>query len=400
MHSSTSREEAQEKSLSDVAASLKLTDSSDISTVVQLTENFRLNPDLGEFVSTIYKRSFKPQKTQTVKIASQLESLSAIEGHDATFMRAKDILVALSAAMRRKPQALLREPATKSKDFQAIPNPVLDTRPISLALVRLEATSARPGQMGYETHVRGEATFAAALVRLLQQAAPEESVFVATPHRVQRQAVKDALLTRVDDLADAFGTLQLRDEEAPPFAKEKVTVDTIERLQGSEAGFVICLFSHTYAPNASTAIDFLLERRRLNVAISRAKTLCILVTSQEVLRPSVRVFANAQSAKGFAFLKAFEDRAWSTDCVRLAWTNSQTINDIRQVPTYMYVHVFVQFSILHEKPKLLYQCPLSTYKIRKEYFIHTCLIEVSPRMPVRLWLINTGLQSVKQIKSM
>lgn len=76
---------------------------------------------------------------------------------------------------------------------------------------------------------------------------------------------------------------------------------------------MLCLFSYTYAANASSAIDFLLERRRLNVAISRAKTLCILVTSHEVLKPSVRIFANAQSAKGFAFLRAFEDRAWSTD---------------------------------------------------------------------------------------
>lgn len=79
---------------------------------------------------------------------------------------------------------------------------------------------------------------------------------------------------------------------------------------GSEAAFVICLFSHTHLATASTAIDFLLERRRLNVAISRAKTLCILVTSQEVLKPSIRIFSNPKSAKGFAFLKAYEDRAW------------------------------------------------------------------------------------------
>ena len=76
---------------------------------------------------------------------------------------------------------------------------------------------------------------------------------------------------------------------------------------------MICLFSHTYASNADTAIDFLLERRRLNVAISRAKQLCILITSNEVLHPHVRVLADSRSAKGFAFLKAYEDRAWSTN---------------------------------------------------------------------------------------
>ncbi|KAI5119162.1 hypothetical protein M0805_008645 [Coniferiporia weirii] len=308
---STSVNEPRE-SLSNMSTSMALTDSSTISTVVQLTENFRLNPDLGEFISTIYKRSFVPQKRQSIEVAEQLEKLADMESHGATDAVAKDILVALSAAMRRRRQNILKKP-NMQPTVKLLESDTLGLPPISLVLIRLEATSSHLDQMGYETHVRGEAMFAAALVNLLQRAAPNETVFVATPHRIQRQAVKDALLSQVDGLTEAFGTLHLRDDEQPLFMKEKVIVDTIERLQGSEAAFVICLFSHTYAANVATAIDFLLERRRLNVAISRAKTLCILVTSQEILRPSVRVFANPQSAKGFAFLKAFEDRAWSTD---------------------------------------------------------------------------------------
>ena len=81
---------------------------------------------------------------------------------------------------------------------------------------------------------------------------------------------------------------------------------------GSEASFVICLFSYTHSEN-TTAINFLLERRRLNVAISRAQTLCILITSKEVLAPPVHLLTNPQSAKGYAFLKAYAERAWTTD---------------------------------------------------------------------------------------
>lgn len=74
---------------------------------------------------------------------------------------------------------------------------------------------------------------------------------------------------------------------------------------------MICLFS---LPESSIAdLGFLLERRRLNVAISRAKTLCILITSRELLRPSVKVLANDETAKGYMFLREYEERSWSYD---------------------------------------------------------------------------------------
>ena len=49
------------------------------------------------------------------------------------------------------------------------------------------------------------------------------------------------------------------------------------------------------------------------MAISRAKTLCILISSKEVLCPSMKVLVNEETAKGYQFLKAFEKRAWSYD---------------------------------------------------------------------------------------
>src|SRR5215469_7025289 len=87
----------------------------------------------------------------------------------------------------------------------------------------------------------------------------------------------------------------------------------IQYMAGSEASFVICLFSHTHSGSLSTALPFLLARRRLNVAISRAKTLCIVIASKEVLEPDVGIFADQGSASGHAFLRAFEEMAWSVD---------------------------------------------------------------------------------------
>lgn len=162
-----------------------------------------------------------------MKLSRQLQSLESFDAEGHLLARGKEIILALSSAMRKRSQKILKEPKLQGSASSSVPE--LDTRAISLTLIQLSAVSRRPEQTGYETHVRGEALFAAGLVRLLQAAAPDETIFVATPHRVQRQAVKDALLSSVDDLAAAFGSLHIGSQ---PGRKEKVVVDTVERLQG------------------------------------------------------------------------------------------------------------------------------------------------------------------------
>ncbi|KAJ7772068.1 hypothetical protein DFH07DRAFT_214825 [Mycena maculata] len=292
--------------------------SSSQATVVQLTENFRLNPDLGEFVSTIYSRAFKPQKVQAKQLAIDLKSIEQDVGKDLgvqpqVLRDVQNFLLALSDVMLRKPQTILCPPPITLNRSTAIEVPdALTPTPISLALVKLQTESSQPEGVGYEAHVRGEAALAAALIISIQRCSPGEDIFVATPHRIQRQAVKAALIEAQqseDDLVREMEALGL-EELVNSLPSGTVTVDTVERLQGSEAAFVICLFS--LPPSATSDLGFLLERRRLNVAISRSKTLCILVSSPTVLRPPVSVLANEGNVKGYTFLRAFEDRAWSS----------------------------------------------------------------------------------------
>ena len=148
--------------------------------------------------------------------------------------------------MRKKAQRLLREPKIRGTASSTVPE--LDTRAISLTLIELAVHSKHPEQVGYETHVRAEALFTAGLVRLLQTASPDETIFVATPHRVQRQAVKDALLTSpgVDDLAAALESLDIGNK--PGSKREKVVVDTIERLQGKFTAHALVYKGAHYLP--------------------------------------------------------------------------------------------------------------------------------------------------------
>ncbi|KAJ7072183.1 hypothetical protein C8F01DRAFT_1243260 [Mycena amicta] len=296
-------------------------------TIVQLTENFRLNPDLAAFVSTIYSRAFKPQKVQGKHLAAQLK---AIEDDMDTDRDAPKVLqdvrryvLALSSVMLRKPQTTLRPPSISEKQQVPLLNSEnISPHAISLSMLLLQTKSVRPA---YEVHLSAEAAVAAALVTSLHRCCPQEDIFVATPHRIQRQAVKDALRKsqQVDDVARQLQGMALKDGSPSPTSasgggdgrhsratarlavfKAKGRTSFIS-YTGSEAGFVICLFS--LPPSATSDLAFMLQRRRLNVAISRAKTMCILVTSSVVLRlPHVGVLANEETAKG-----AFEARAWT-----------------------------------------------------------------------------------------
>lgn len=167
-----------------------------------------------------------------------------------TTKAARNFLIALSQAMRRRPQQVLAPPVLSSQRGK---EPELDPQhlSISLALIRLRTISNdRPESVGYELHVKGEAMLAASLVVTLQRCFPEEDVFVATPHRVQRQAVNAALAqakdhVEPDEMADVLANLSMEDDSQPGINEEQseptrtgsVTVDTVERLQGSNSSF-------------------------------------------------------------------------------------------------------------------------------------------------------------------
>ena len=78
---------------------------------------------------------------------------------------------------------------------------------------------------------------------------------------------------------------------------------------------MICLFSHTQTGSLRRELEFLYNRPRLNVAISRAKTISILITSDHILEPPVDVLVKQELLEGYSYLKHFEQSAWRYDHV-------------------------------------------------------------------------------------
>ena len=62
-------------------------------------------------------------------------------------------------------------------------------------------------------------------------------------------------------------------------------VGTVDKFQGREAPIVLISMAASDLESAPRGADFLLERNRLNVALSRAQTLAILVASPNLNQP-------------------------------------------------------------------------------------------------------------------
>jgi len=75
-------------------------------------------------------------------------------------------------------------------------------------------------------------------------------------------------------------------------------VGTVDKFQGQEAPIVIYSMTSSSATDAPRGMSFLYSPNRLNVATSRARCVCILVASPEILEPECRTPHHMKWANG------------------------------------------------------------------------------------------------------
>jgi len=116
-----------------------------------------------------------------------------------------------------------------------------------------------------------EASVAAALVAELHavHGLALREVGVVAPFRAQNRLIRSAVEA-------ALNTTLERGED-------DLLVDTVERAQGQEREVIIVSLTSSDPDYASTLAGFLLGDERLNVAVSRARTKCVLLMSPQLL---------------------------------------------------------------------------------------------------------------------
>lgn len=113
-----------------------------------------------------------------------------------------------------------------------------------------------------------EAKLSAKLIAtLLKNGVKAQDMAIITPYRAQVREVKRALVNynvvREDEL-------------------DLIFVDTIERMQGQEKDYVIFTLANSNPSEVEDRLEFFYSPNRLNVAITRARTKCIVLANEKV----------------------------------------------------------------------------------------------------------------------
>jgi AAA domain len=174
---------------------------------VQLEENFRMSVQLCKFVESIYRKRFQPMHTRR-----EIAHLGAcIREHlPNTPQKTWKFLRGMADVMELGDSNILQSPIDNDRQRGI-------SQATTLFLLKLVSKLGRFSPA--EQHVCVEAQIVSNLVFELSKAFTSESIFVVTPHRVQRSLV----------------TQQLKALNAKHGVKEtspRIWVDTTERLQG------------------------------------------------------------------------------------------------------------------------------------------------------------------------
>ncbi|CAF1331951.1 unnamed protein product [Adineta steineri] len=117
------------------------------------------------------------------------------------------------------------------------------------------------------------------------------SIFIITPHRMQRSTIQQKLSRN-------------------PFSNVSITCDTVERMQGKEAECVILCMLYRQHEILENELDFIYNRQRINVSITRAQQLCILLTSQLLFyQPPLELFVNGNTRNAYTLLNNYVNKS-------------------------------------------------------------------------------------------
>jgi superfamily I DNA and/or RNA helicase len=87
----------------------------------------------------------------------------------------------------------------------------------------------------------------------------------------------------------------------------RARVGTVDKFQGQEAAVVLVSMTTSTAEDISRGLEFLYSRNRLNVAISRARCLAVVVASPRLLEAPCNTIEQMKLVNTLCFVKAYAE---------------------------------------------------------------------------------------------
>jgi uncharacterized protein len=84
-------------------------------------------------------------------------------------------------------------------------------------------------------------------------------------------------------------------------------VGTVDKFQGQEAAVVLVSMTTSTAEDVSRGLEFLYSRNRLNVAISRARCLAVVVASPRLLEAPCHTIEQMKLVNTLCFVRAYAE---------------------------------------------------------------------------------------------
>ena len=88
---------------------------------------------------------------------------------------------------------------------------------------------------------------------------------------------------------------------------ETIRIGTVDKFQGQEAAIALISMTSSSGLDAPKGIDFLLNRNRLNVAISRAQIACFVVCAEGLFGSKCNTVEQLSLLSTFSSLKQYSD---------------------------------------------------------------------------------------------
>jgi hypothetical protein len=166
-------------------------------------------------------------------------------------------------------------------------------------------------------------------------AAFRDSTFVVSPHHRQKATLLAVLHAAATAAAAAASTASAAAAAAPydaaaaaaaaaasaaaalAAATARVSISTVETVQGKEADLVIVLYGLSDADAVAAEADFLYSQPRLNVALTRARAKAVLLITNAVAAPTATAVAASSTPaadEGRAFIRHAVLHARQRDC--------------------------------------------------------------------------------------